>query len=184
MSNKNKKKKSILFFSLVVLISGFLMGGCSNSEKTNKKAIKEVLEHEFTGPDEELMELMWNPEYRTVVNNREENKELDKYLEEIYGPYFTDSGLHSFLAAFGGTQYQTFAYNAGYKLIFKGVTTEQDKNNPNLYTFAARVGYQKSGEEEETVNVEGKVSFSTKEEAKIGAFKYGNDEGLSDKLRE
>ena len=34
---------------------------------------------------------MWNPKYRTVVNNKEENQEVDKYLAEVYGRYFTDS---------------------------------------------------------------------------------------------
>jgi hypothetical protein len=153
----------------------------ATSIQRNKEAIKKVLELEFTGPDEKLMDLMWNPKYKTVVDGQEENKEFDQYLKEIYGPYFTDSGLHSFIAAFGGTQYQTYAYNAGYQLSFKGVTTEQNENNRRLYTFVAKVGYQKSGEEEKTVNVEGKVLISG---GKIGEFQYGNDEGLSDKLRE
>jgi hypothetical protein len=156
----------------------------ATSVQRNKEAITKILELEFTGPDEKLIDLMWNPKYKTVVNGQEENKELDQYLEEIYGPYFTDSGLQSFIAAFGGTQYQTYAYNAGYKLSFKSVTTEQNENNPRLYTFVAKVGYHKNGEEEKTVNVEGKVLISTKEEGKIAQFQYGNDEGLLDKLRE
>lgn len=153
----------------------------ATSIQRNKEAIKKILELEFTGPDEKLMDLMWNPKYKIVVNGQEENKELDQYLEEKYGPFFTGSGLHSFIAAYGGTQYQTYAYYAGYKLSFKGVTTEQNKNNPRLYTFVAKVGYQKSSEEEKTVNVEGKVLIS---EGKVGQFQYGNDEGLLDKLRE
>jgi hypothetical protein len=130
------------------------------------------------------MDLMWNPKYRTVVNNKEENKELDKYLDEIYGPYFSNSGLHSFITAFGGTQYQTFAYNADYTITLTGVTIEQSQENPTLYTFIAKICYQKSGGEEQTANVEGKVSFSAKEEGEIGKFEYGNDDGLSDELRE
>lgn len=155
----------------------------ATSIQRNKEAIKKILELEFTGPDEKLMDLMWNPKYKTVVNGQEENKELDQYLEEKYGPFFTDSGLHSFIAAYGGTQYQTYAYDA-YKLSFKGVTTEQNENNPRHYTFVAKVGYQKSGEEEKTVNVEGKVLISTEEKGEIEQFQYGNDEGLSEKLRE
>ncbi|MBL5801616.1 hypothetical protein HV436_20050, partial [Bacillus sporothermodurans] len=34
---------------------------------------------------------------------------MDKYYEKVYGSYFIDSGLDSFIAAFG-TQYPTFAY--------------------------------------------------------------------------
>ncbi|PGT77126.1 MULTISPECIES: hypothetical protein [Bacillaceae] len=184
MSNNNKTK-SILFLSLMLLMSGFLLAACSNAdaEDTNKEAIKKVLEHEFSGPDEKFMEIMWDPKYRTVVNNKEENKELDKSLEEIYGTYFTDTGLDSFIAAFGGTQYLTFAYNSGYKLNFMGVTIEQSEKNPYRYTFIAKVGYQKNGDKEKTANVEGEVHFSTKEEGKIGRFQYGNDNGLTDILR-
>ncbi|RSD28994.1 hypothetical protein [Mesobacillus subterraneus] len=154
------------------------------SIEENKEAIKKILELEFTGPDEKLMDLMWNPKYKTVVNGQEENKEFDQYIEEKYGPYFTESGLQSFIAAFGGTQYHTFAYNSEYQLSFKDAMIEQNENNPRLFTFIAKVGYQKNGEEEKTVNVEGKVLISTEEKGKIGEFQYGNDEGLSDKLRE
>ncbi|WP_215029552.1 hypothetical protein [Bacillus sp. ISL-37] len=186
MSNIKRKMKSTIYLSFMLVMSVFLIAACSsgNAEDANKDAIKKVLEHEFTGPDEKFMDIMWNPKYRTVVNNKEENKELDKLLEEKYGPYFTDSGLHSFISAFGGTSYQTFAYNADYKINLKDVTIEQNQENPSLYTFIAKVGYKKSGEEEQTANVEGKVSFSAKEEGKIGKFEYGNDDGLSDKLRE
>lgn len=176
------KAKPIILFCFMLII-GLFISGCSKSDESNHEAIKKVLEQEFTGPDEELMELMWNPEYRTVVNNQEENKKLDKYLEEKYGPYFTDSGLHSFIAAFGGTQYQTFAHNAGYNLSFKDVKIEQDEKNSNLYTFAARVGYKKGEEKEKTANVKGEVRLSEKEEGKIETFKYGNDDGFLDTLR-
>lgn len=185
MSNKNKKTRSKIFLSLMLLVSGLLIAACSNAdaEDANKEVIRKVLEHQFTGPDEEFMELLWNPKYRTVVNNKEENKEFDKYVGEVYGPYFTESGLDFFIAAFA-TQYPTLAYNTGYKLSFKGVTIEQSEKNPYLYTFIVKVGYQKSGDEEKTANVEGKVVFTTKEEGEIRKFEYGNDDGLSDKLRE
>ena len=184
MSKNNNKTISIIFLSLMLLMSGFLIAACSkaDAEDTNKEAIKKVLEHQFTGPDEEFMHLMWNPKYKTAVNNKEENKEFDKYVAEVYGPYFTDSGLDSFIDAFG-TQYPTFAYNTGYKLSFKGVTIEKSEKIPYRYTFIAKVGYQKNGDEEKTANVEGEVIFSTKEEGKIGRFEYGDDDSLSDILR-
>lgn len=183
MPAKNIKIKSTFLLVLMLIISGIFIAACSKSDESNQETIKKVLEQEFTGPDKELMELMWNPEYRTVNNNQEENKKLDKFLDEKYGPYFTDSGLHSFIAAFGGTQYQTFAHNAGYNLSFKDVTIEQDEKNPNLYTFAASVGYKKVEEKEERANIEGEVRFSEKEEGKIETFKYGNDDGFTDILR-
>jgi hypothetical protein len=174
-----KKTKTII---LVLMVSGLFMAACSKSEEGKKEAITKVLEHQFTGPDNEYMDLLWNPKYKTVVNNKEENKEFDQYVEEVYGPYFTESGLNFFIATAMGTKYQTFAYENEYELILKDVTIKQNKDNQNLYTFAAIVGYKKSGEEN-TANVKGKVSFSAKEEGEIARFEYGNDDGLSDELR-
>lgn len=152
------------------------------SIQRNKDAVKKVLELEFTGPDEKLMDVMWNPKYKTIVNGGEENKRLDQYLDERYGSFFTDTGLQSFITAFGGTQYQTFAFNSGHTLRLISATAEQNDNEPHLYTFTAKIGYQKSGGEEETANVEGTAVFYN--EGKIEKFQYGNDEGLSEKLRE
>ncbi|WP_312469589.1 hypothetical protein [Neobacillus sp.] len=159
----------------------------SNNEVNwvRKTAIKKVLEHEFTGPDEKLIDLIWNPKYRSVVNNKAENQELDKYLAEVYGRYFADfSRIETFIAAFGGTKYQTGAYDNGYKLSLKNITIEQE-NISYRYTFIAKVGYQKNGDEEKTASVEGEVVFSTKEkeEGKIVGFRFVNDNGLLHILR-
>ncbi|WP_043930638.1 hypothetical protein [Bacillus sp. EB01] len=153
---------------------------------SNITAIQKILELELNGPNEELMDLLWNPKYRTIVNNKEENQELDKYLTEVYGPYFTENGLSTFINAYGGTQYHTFASNAGYKLSLKEVTIEQNEKIPYRYTFIAKVGYRKNGGEEKIANVEGDVSFSTKtkEEEKITKFQYMNDNGLLNILSE
>ena len=109
--------------------------------------------------------------------------EFEKYVKEVYGDYFTVSELDVFMRTFG-TTYQFFAYKSGYKLSFKGVTIEQNETISNRYNFTVQVGYQKDGGKEETAEVEGLVLFSTKEEGKIGKFQYGNDNGLSDSLRE
>ncbi|MFY0759689.1 hypothetical protein AB1K32_12490 [Metabacillus dongyingensis] len=136
----------------------------------------------ITGSDEKFIELLSNPKYKTVVNNKEENPELDKYVAKVYGPYITDSYLDPFLSKIGA-QYPTFAYENGYKLSLKNITLYQSENDSTLYTFIAKVGYQKNGDEEKTTNVEGEVLFSSKEEGKIQGFQHMNDNGLSDILR-
>ncbi|CAM4090373.1 hypothetical protein [Mesobacillus thioparans] len=175
------KTKPILLLTVLLIASGLFIAACSKSEDSKKEAITKVLEHQFTGPDEEFMDLMWNPKYKTVVNDKEENKEFDQYVQEAYGPYFTESGLDFFIAAMG-TQYPTYAYENEYELTLKDVTIKQNGDNPDLYTFVASVGYKKNGEEN-TANVKGKVTFSTKEEGKITRFEYKDDDGLSDELR-
>lgn len=184
MSKNNDKTKSHIFLSIMLIISGFLIAACSQTvvEDQYKTTIKKVLKHQFTGPDEGFMELLLNPTYRTVVNNKEENQKLDKYVAEVYGPYFTDSYLYTFLAVFG-TQYPSFAYENGYKLRLKNITIEQNEKISNRYTFIAKVGYQRNADEEKTANVEGEVIFSTNEKGKIEGFQYGNDNGLSTILR-
>jgi hypothetical protein len=181
---ERKNKTYIVILSLIMLISGFLISGCSQdeAEDPNRTVIQKVLELQFTGPDEKFNELLENPKYRVVKNGVEENLEFDKYVEEVYGGYFTESELDFFMRAFG-TSYQIFAYDNGYKLSFKGVTIEQHETISNRYNFTAQVGYQKDGGKEETAEVEGIVLFSTKEEGEIGRFKYGNDNGLSDSLK-
>lgn len=185
MVKKNNKTKQIMFLSLVLIMSLFLISACSKSdaEDANLEVIKKVLELEFTGPNEKLMDLYWNPKYTTVVNDKLENKELDKYISDAYGPYFLDSYLDTFVNAFGMT-YQVFAHHSGYKLSFKDVKIEQSEKMSNLYTFVATVGYQKNGEEEKTAKVPGEVIFSTKEEGKIGQFQYGDEDGLLKIMRE
>lgn len=176
--------KPIMLLSIVLILSLLFTAACSQLEKEEQKetVIKNVLEHQFTGPDEKFIDLLMNPIYRTIVNNQEENPELDQYITEVYGASFANGHLSSFMAKFG-TQYPTYAYENGYELHLKKVTIDQDENNENDYTFLAEVGYQKNGEEEKTTNVEGEVVFSTKEEGKIEGFRYTNDHGLSDILR-
>lgn len=180
----NDNKRLAVLLSLVLILSGILLVACSkaDAEDRNKEVIRKVLELEFSGPNDELMDLLWNPQYTTVVNNKEENKELDKYIEEVYGPYFTNFYLPTFINTSGLT-YQTTADWAGYKLNLKEVTIEQSDKASNRYTFTATVGYQKNGEEEKTANVSGLVLFSTKEEGKIGKFHY-RDDGLLREMRE
>lgn len=182
---ERKNKTLIVFLTIIMSISGFLISGCSQDETgdPNKVVIQKVLERQFTGPDKEFMDLMSNPKYKIVENGAEINLELDKYIEEVYGEYFTESELDSFMSAFG-TTYQSFANSSGYTLHFKEASIQEDEQVSNRYTFVAKIGYQKNGDEEKIANVEGLVLFSTKEEWRIGKFEYGNDNGLSDILRQ
>lgn len=182
----------------IILIAAMMLTACSDSSKTtkqkneqsteaaspetSKKVITNVLEHLFTGPDKKLIDLMWNPKNRTVVNNKEVNPTFDKYVAEVYGPYIADSYLDPFVSTIL-SQYSNFAYENGYKLSLKKISIKQSNTDPTRYTFIAVVSYQKNKEEEKTANVEGKVYFYSKEKGKISVIKIDNDNGLSDNLR-
>ncbi len=174
MTKNHNKAKPIIFISLMLIISGFLIAACSkvDAEDTNKETIKKVLEHQFTGPDEQFVELF----------NKDNFTELGKYYTEVYGPYFIESAFDSFIATFGG-QFPTLAYFNGYKLSLKNVKIEQSEKNSNSYTFIAKIGCEKNGDEEKTASVEGIVLFSEKEKGKIEGFRYLNGNGLSEILR-
>lgn len=180
---KRNKRIALIVFSLVTLLSGIMLAGCSQTEagNPNKEAIEKVLELQFNGPDEKFMDLMWNPEYKTVIDGVEVNKEFDKYVQEKYGEYFTENALDTFIRAFG-TTYPSLAYSNNYTLKLKEVTIKSSENASNKYTFTAQVGYQKDDGEEEDATVDGVVLFSTAEK-KIGTFQYGTDMSLVEGLR-
>lgn len=173
--------KGLLSFSALLLLSSTLLIACSaESEEIpdpHLKSIKRVLELQFTGPDEELMDLIWNQKYTTIVEGKEVNKKLDTYIKDVYGPYFTDFYLEGFMNMTGLT-YPSSAYLEDYTLQLKDAEVAPDETIANRYTFTATVGYKKSNAKEKTAEVSGIVLFSTEEPGNIGKFEYTEDDGL------
>ncbi|MGE7543733.1 hypothetical protein [Sporosarcina newyorkensis] len=181
--NKKKQVIKLSFISLMLVLSGVLLAACSKAgaEDVNVGVIKNVLELQFNGPDEKFMALIHDPTYTTVVEGYGVNSELDKYVQEVYGPYFTELYVETFLNTIG-LNYPVTAYNSGNKLNLKDAVIEKSKEASNRYTFSATVGYQKDGEKEKSAEVSGVVLFSTKEKGKIGKFEYEDDNGFSEEL--
>ena len=177
--------KRMSTLSLLLLISSILLIACSaKTEKAkdpNKSVVKRVLELQFTGPDKEFMDLVWNQKYTTIVEGREVNKKLDAYIEEVYGPYFTDFYLESFMNL-TGLNYPSSAYLTDYTLELKDVFVDQDEAVSNRYNFTATVDYQKVDGEEKTADISGFALFSTEEPGNIGKFQYTEDNGLLNEL--
>lgn len=177
--NKKKKAFKISFISLMLLLSGGIMAACSKAEADdpNVDVIERVLNLQFNGPDETMMKLLFDPQYEAVVDGKEVNEELDKYVSEVYGPYFTQFYLNTFIQTFG-LQYPVLAHETNHKLNLLDVVIEKSDTAFNRYTFTATVGYLKDGEKEKTAEVSGIVLVSTKENGKIGKFEYGDDNGF------
>jgi hypothetical protein len=176
--------KKYSYISLLFLLSVVLLGACSKMKAADSEIdiIHNVLELQFNGPDETMMKLLHDPTYKSVVDGKEVNEELDRYIVERYGPYFTEFYLHTFMRTFG-VQYPSMAHFSGHELNLKQVVIEKSDQASNRYTFTATVGYKKDGEKEQTANVSGVVLFSTKEHGKIGKFEYVEDNGLTKELR-
>ena len=175
--------KKLSYMSLLLLLSVVLLGACSKMRAADSEIdiIHNVLELQFNGPDETMMKLLHDPTYKSVVDGKEVNEELDQYVAEVYSPYFTESYLDTFFRVFG-MHYPSMAHYSGHKLDLKHVVIEKSDKASNRYTFTATVGYKIAGEEK-TASVSGVVLFSTKEHGKIGKFEYVEDNGLSKDLR-
>lgn len=179
--------KRLLSLSVSLLISSVLLIACSaETEETadpNIKIVKRVLELQFNGPDEELMDLVWNQKYTTIIEGTEVNKKLDKYIADVYGPYFTDFYLETFINT-SGLDYPSSAYLADYTLQLKDAHVDSDEAVSNRYTFTATVDYKKSSEKVKSTDVSGIVLFSTEEPGNIGKFEYTEDGGLLNEMND
>ncbi|MFD2924303.1 hypothetical protein [Halobacillus naozhouensis] len=178
------------------LLSGILvlMVGCSSSDtlKTepqdeNITTIKTVLEHQFTAPDPELIELLEDPNNQTIIGKEgdkgaSETKptELDLYLEETYKSYFTRDMYNKFIGTYA-LGYHTVSYNNGYQLEVKNIEIKQNDTTNNAYGFTVDVQYQKENNPKMTSEVTGRAHIY--EEGKISNIVLSDDDGLLKALK-
>ncbi|ARF16173.1 hypothetical protein [Sporosarcina ureae] len=177
------RKLFIFIIILLLLLTGMVFSACSKAEAEdpNVAVIEKVLTIQFKRPDKKMMDLLQDPNHTHVVDGKEVNLEFDQYIAEIYGEYFTEDYLTSFIQTWG-LVYPTLADASDYKLDLKEVVVEQHGAYSNRYTFTATVGYIKDSEDGKVADVSGVVLFSTKEKGKIGKFEYEEDQGLTNEL--
>lgn len=171
--------------ALVLLFLAIATSGCmeAQADDPNMETIESVLALQFNGPDEELLEAMWNPANKKLVDGVEVNEAFDRYVADTYGPYFTASELDVFMRVFG-TYFISLADIYGYDLSLKDVDIEQSEQVGNRYSFTAKVAFQQAGGKKQHAEVEGIVLFSTTETGKIGKFTYTSDQDLSQRLKQ
>ncbi len=177
------------------LLSGIflLIVGCSSSDASKNKpqdenitTIETVLEHQFTGPDQELIKLLENPNNQTIIgkeggNGASEAKqtELDLYLEETYKSYFTEDMYNEFIGTYA-LGYHTAAYNNGYQLEVRNIDIKQNDTTENAYDFTVNVQYQKENNKKMSSEVTGRAHIY--EEGKISNIDFSDDDGLLEAL--
>src|SRR5699024_6817102 len=127
----------------------------TDAEKENEETLEAVLEQLFTGPDQELIALVNDPENQTIIgegventneNINEEENELDVYLEELNGPYFTEDALELFTAVYL-LYYQVEAENNDIKMKPDHIDIEQIDEENGRYNFTMDVTYEKEADE-------------------------------------
>ena len=178
----------VIVFGLAAVAAGCSIG--TDAEKENEETIEAVLEQLFTGPDQELIELVNDPENQTVIgegventneNTNEEENELDVYLEEMNGPYFTEDALELFTAVYL-LYYQVEAENNDIKMKPDDIDIEQIDEENGRYNFTMDVTYEEEADEKksEIGKVKGYVNFT--DDDKITRFEITEDEWIEGKL--
>ncbi|QPC45892.1 hypothetical protein [Mangrovibacillus cuniculi] len=167
------------FLALSISLACIFITACSE-ESAQTTAIKDVLQAQFSAPDLELAEII--SEMKQIDSETHSVQKLDEYNKNVYGNYFVEDAFVSFIGSNGYAYAQTATMN-NHTLNLENVEITQDKDFPELYNFVADVIVDKDTADEVQTEVEGKVSFSKKEEDKIEAIKYTNDNGLSEVLR-
>src|SRR5690606_28405331 len=73
--------------ALVLLFLAIATSGCmeAQADDPNMETIESVLALQFNGPDRELLEAMWNPANKKLVDGVEVNEAFDRYVADTYG---------------------------------------------------------------------------------------------------
>ncbi|RWZ50132.1 hypothetical protein EQV77_17810 [Halobacillus fulvus] len=149
-------KEKLTMIMLIVGISMFV-AGCSStniqsaSKDDNVSSIQTVLQNQFNGPDQKLMNLLEDPENATFIgdteeegNNKETETELEKYFSEVYKPFFTENMYEKFIGAYA-MNYHTAAAKNNYKIEVKELKISQGDSNKDAYDFSLKVAYEGKG---------------------------------------
>jgi|SRR5699024_2375522 len=178
----------VIVFGLIVVVASCNMG--TDAEKENEETLEAVLEQLFTGPDQELIELVNDPENQTIIgedventneNTNEEENELDVYLEELNEPYFTENALELFTLVYV-LDYQIEAEDNDIKMKPDHIDVEQIDEENGRYNFTMDVTYEDEADEgkSEIGKVKGYANFT--DDDKITRFEITEDEWREGKL--
>lgn len=158
-----------------------------NNETTdnNIEVIETVLEKNFNAPDETLLSELYDPSNATIIDQTSQenssssnnsSNDLDKYLEDNYGAYFTDYGYEKFFTTSGvGLNYSVEADHANYSIIPDEVSVVQDEENSDRYQFEVTVTYTNANNEDNTGTIIGRVEMKNE---KIDSLDINDDNGL------
>lgn len=187
-------KKNYTYSLLTIsFIAIFMLVGCgkgsdknlSNEKTKNSEVIETVLEKTLNAPDKTLLSKLYDANNATIIDQDseetaitpvDENNELDQYLEDNYGEYFTDYGYEKFFITSGeGFNYSVEAEQANYTLTTDKISVVQDEENSQRYQFEVTVNYTDASNENGTSNISGRVEM---ENEKINSLNINDDNGL------
>ncbi|CDQ19994.1 hypothetical protein [Halobacillus karajensis] len=144
------RKQARVAIPLLMLVVLLLMIGCSAGSKTTteeeKGIIETIVNHQFTGPDLELVDLLEDPAHVVKIGTgetsaKEEPTELDLYLKDIYGSYFNEAMYEEYIGTYAMSTHME-AYNNDYSTDVKDVVVEESERTEGAYTFTVQVNYE------------------------------------------
>ncbi|MGI2329063.1 hypothetical protein [Planococcus sp. YIM B11945] len=176
------------FFNGDSLSENDVASGTSGIDK-NEAVIREVLEKEFTGPDEEYIRLMQRMFQQQKGDMTEEEynafqkssvvQDFTSYEKAKYAGFFTENGLDRFINS--GLAFIFSSAEGDHQISLGEVEITRNENNPALYQFAFTVNFESGSGEKEQFALEGDAIVP--EEGKIGKFNLSAGvEQLSEKL--
>lgn len=142
----NRWKTGIAVF---FILGCLFVAGCSDPEPEDKniEVIQTVLELNLNAPDEEAIRLLEEPysseEADGFLNN------YNEYVQETYGPYFTEKGYEEFVMTAQASLFHIPASINGYQLKVKDIEMEQNEVTPTNYNFAVTLDYVKQADSRE-----------------------------------
>ncbi|WLR46526.1 hypothetical protein LC065_13210 [Halobacillus litoralis] len=173
-----KKYLKPIFLVGILLLSV----GCTNSEDAETNAeengseenIRTVLQHKFTGPNEEQEKIIkgYDGDIEKSV------KALSDYYMEHFKPYMSERFFEDYVV--NTNQAMTFLRMAypDYQMEVEDIDMEEKEN---YYTFTMNVSYtDNSSEESKTMNVKGHAQ--TNEDDQLSSIKFSNFEEIRTSL--
>ncbi|QTC41621.1 hypothetical protein I7V34_21710 [Bacillus sp. V3] len=189
---QKKRKSSVINWSHPILsaifVLLFLIGGGTfivnqlmveqaAPQEKHSDTIKAALKQSFSGPDNELKEILDQKEsYLEEDKFQQYQDELLTYYDEVYQPYFKKNKIQEYVME-NTLTFPEMAYVKGYRLKASSINVTEDKNNEGAFDFTVDVQTVKGGGKVDEVKVSGRVHIG--DDGKIQSLRYPESGGLS-----
>ncbi|MCA1011629.1 DUF4367 domain-containing protein [Halobacillus halophilus] len=159
--------KKLLFMALTLLIAAGCTSTHSSGENTKEQSkvqedVEKVLEHIFTGPDQELSQFY-------EEHNQEE---ISNYYKDQFEPYFTEKYMDEAMKTNLVSSFHQKAYGNEVKMDINSMSVEQSEDKDTAYDFDTQIDVSNG----QSAKVRGRVN--TNEQGKITRIHYVDPQPL------
>lgn len=184
---------ALLLYLLLFTTACVPVNGVASDEKTqeekNIQAVKNILQTEFSGPNEEFVDLMeqalksnGDAEKGTNTNDTTpERAELNKFLKKTYAPYFSKSGFEQFRLIAFSHQHPSEEDKLDFTMSVRNIEVQRNPETEGNYYFTALVSYGVHTSEVAEHKIGGVAVF--KKNGKIDNFLYIENPMLIQRLQ-